>query len=132
MRYYRRQTIGGYLFMGKARIPPLPMNIVMTDRTTGTDYFLSHTGDVGSLVASLSTTIPTKPDTRTYGPYDGPYVDGTIRLYVSNAVLLAERISPADYQIHTQRVLTRSGNGRTFLEVAVADDLSISYTEVDE
>lgn len=112
----------GYLNLGRVRIPPLPAFIVMTARDSGTQYLLSHTGAVGSLFLHLSTTIPTTPDVHFYGPNDGPYVNnGRVRLFIEGDVLQGELVARPDWPVSNERVLTRSGLGRTFLEV-YADD----------
>jgi hypothetical protein len=121
--------------MGRVRIPPLPQNIVMTERFTGIKYFLTHTGSAGSLALNLSTSIPITPDTTVYGPYDGPYVTGDVRLYIQSATLQAEPIAPGSITAYgSQRVLTRRSNERRFLQISVADNWvpgdSFIYTEI--
>lgn len=111
----RRRRVGSYTDLGPVQIPPLPQNIVMQDRVTFEMYFLTQTGDPGSLDLLLSTVVPSQPDTVFYGPYAGPYLNGNIRLYVESGILLGELVGPdANFQ---QRVLTRRGSETILLEV---------------
>lgn len=130
MSRLRRQLINGYTDMGRPRVPPLPQNIVMTDRFNGQQYFLTHTGSAGFLVLELSTNMPRLSETTIYGPYAGPYYGGYIRLYVQNATLLTERIGPEEYPVQNPLILTRRGNERRFIQITVDDALSLVYTEV--
>lgn len=123
----------GYLDMGRPRVPPLPLNILIQDRVTGTFYHLTHTGTPGSLSVSLSATLPAAPDKVIFGPFEGPYVSGRARLYVSSGALQSE-LAPED--LRQLRVLTRRGNERTFLEITVpgnwktGDPLTFTQVEV--
>jgi hypothetical protein len=130
-----RQRFDGYIYWGRPRIPPLPQNIVMEDRVTGTQYFLTHTGSLGSLVFEVSTTIPTKPDTLFYGPHDGPYLPGNVRLFVQNGALDGEPVVLPDLPVSNHRVLTRRANERFGLEVTLPDSWEqgdpFTYTEVE-
>lgn len=83
----RRPDWHGFKDMGRIRIPPLPSAIHMTDRQTGTVYFLTRNVTATEIV--LSSTPYGKTDRVFYGPHDGPYTDGH-RLYVENGDLLAE------------------------------------------
>lgn len=115
------KRVGGYWNLGRPRVPPLPQNIVMTDRVSGQEWFLTHTGTAPSLTAELSASLPSQPDTVVYGPYKGPYLNGgLIRLYVASGVLLAE-YSLDQAVIYNQRVLTRRALERTFLELSAPD-----------
>lgn len=111
----RRRTIQGYMDFGDLQIPPLPQNICMQGRDNGVFYHLTHTGTAGSLVLSLSTTLPTQPDTVFYGPHAGPYLAGDIRLYITGGSLIYETVSPD--LVFNQRVLTRRGTETTMLEI---------------
>jgi hypothetical protein len=114
--------------MGPVRVPPLPQWIVMRDRDDDTDYVLSHSGEVGTLEIVLSSTLPTTPDVVRYGPYDGPYVTpGTWRLYITSGTLAVES---STIPHGNQRVLARSGLTRTFLEVLVNADGTLTYEEI--
>lgn len=114
------RRVGSWWNLGRPRVPPLPQNIVIEDRVTGQEWFLSHTGTVPALTAELSATLPVQPDVVRYGPYKGPYLDnGQVRLYVASGVLSGEF---GDGNPHyNQRVLTRRALERTFLEITAAD-----------
>lgn len=88
---YGRKTVQGYLDMGRQRIPPVTDGIVLTDRTTGTEYLLSHDSGPNPDLAS----VPTNFAGVTYAAQDeGPLVQnsaGTVLLvYVDSATLLTE------------------------------------------
>ena len=135
--HYSRRTWRGAIDMGRPRVPPLPQAIQMIDRDDGTVYLLSHTGEVGSLELDLTATLYTKPDVVTYGPNDGPYLNGNIRLYVASGSLAGELVDAEDtpaVDYRSPRVLTRSGFARTMLEITADDDWTpgdeFTYTEV--
>jgi hypothetical protein len=72
--------------------------------------------------------LPTTPDVVRYGPYDGPYVTpGTWRLYIASGTLAVESSTTPH---GNQRVLARSGLTRTFLEVLVNADGTLTYEEI--
>jgi hypothetical protein len=97
----------------------------MTDRTSGEQYVLSHTGSPGSLTVNLAPVLPAYTDTQTYGPYDGPYLDKW-RLYLDGSVILAERV----LESHGNSIVsTRLNNDTTMLQLGVADDGTVTYTE---
>lgn len=125
----------GYFSWDRPRVPPLPQNIVMQDRVTGTRYFLTHLGSPGSLTFTLSTTLPTRPDTIRYGPHDGPYLPGNVRLFIQNGALDGEPVVLPDLPISNQRVLTRRGNDRFGLDITVPlgwqQGQPFTYTEVE-
>lgn len=83
------RTIQGYWDMGSIQIPPLPVNIILTDRADGTLWLIEHVtttdpfppGD-GFGRIGITTTLPTKPDKITYAAYEEPYVADGIRLIV--------------------------------------------------
>lgn len=133
MSYRIRKTRYGYLDMGPARIPPLPQYLVMRDRADGTDYLLTHTGEVGNLEFALSAVLPTSPDVIFHGPHDGPYLAGTVRLYLDGGSLHGERVDRA-WSIAGPRVLTRRDNERAFLEIGLPDTWHIgddfTFTEI--
>jgi len=96
---------GGWTDLGRVRIPPLPVGVVLTDRSSGTEYLLSHTS--GGAV-DLVTPVPSAWRGRVQGPYDGPVVQsaaGPLRLYVEGGVLGYE-LGPEG--ANQGRVLTRS------------------------
>lgn len=134
-RYRNWRRYDGYIDWGRPRIPPPPPNIVMEDRVTGTNYFLTHEGTLGSLVFTLSPTLPTKPDTFYYGPHDGPYLPGSVRLYIQNGTLLGEPVVLPDLPVSNHRVLTRRANDRFGIEVTLPDlweqDDPFTYTEIE-
>lgn len=117
--------------MGRPRVPPLPTNVVMTDRGTLVEYFLTFTGTEGSLVIALSTTLPTRPDTRFYRAYDGPVLDGVWRLVVSGGALSTELLDYDLARYYGARVFARRGLETRALEITVNAGGSLVYTEVD-
>lgn len=123
---YGHTLIDGYTYMGRQAIPPLPNRIAMTDRITGDERVLSHTGSVGTLTLDLVAVNPAWLNVTTYGPHEGPYT-GNWRLYLENGTLVAEAtILPHG----NQRVLTRLANQRTMLDITVDVDGNIVYTEL--
>lgn len=109
----------GYTDMGPIQIPGLPMTMGLTDRGTGTVYYLTHTtsepGPDGDGFISLSTSPPSGP-TVVYGAYEGPIFDTnpTLRLLVRDTRIGYEIVTyeglrgqEKDYQ---QGLLTRYAN----------------------
>lgn len=112
-----RRTIQGYLDMGPVQIPPLPEYIVMVDRSDGQHYVLTHDGaDV-----VLSTTIPNSKELTVFGPYDGPYLNGNIRLFVSSGVLSAVEVDVRYARYYNHRVYARLGMSRTIIEITAPE-----------
>lgn len=103
--------------MGPPRIPPQAQFIVMTDSSTGTRYLLTHDGV--SAAVELSTTLPTGRDVVIYGPYEGPYLNGNVRLRIAGGVLFGEELALTADKEYRQRVLARLGNSNTYVEVTV-------------
>lgn len=129
-----RRQINGYVDMGQPQIPPRPNYIVMTDRSNGTDYVLAYTGGTGTATIAPSATMPRSPDVSRFGAYDGPYLNGAVRLYMSGGTLTGEAIDPADLPVNTPRVFARKGNSRLLLEVLAPEGWepgdALTYTEV--
>lgn len=83
--------------MGSIQIPPLPPQIIMTDRDTGTLWLLSHTTTPpaadGWGFISINDTYDTRNDVVVYSAYEGPVVlagdppDTTIRLLIRGGLL---------------------------------------------
>lgn len=127
---YRRRIVRGYLDMGRAEVPPLPQNIVLTDRDDGTLWQLSHNTVIHSLdgVGHISIKDPSSFNSRPYGSHIYPAFEGpllgtnpTVRLLVRNGHLGYE-ISPLPAH-HTDRdnapVFTRNVNQREVREIVV-------------
>lgn len=112
-----RRTIQGYLDMGLVQIPPLPIFIVLTDRVDGLPYVLTHDG----VDVVLSTTIPATKELQVFGPYDGPYLNGNIRLFSASGVLSAVEVDVSIARYYNQRVYARLGQSRTIIEVTAPD-----------
>lgn len=129
----KRRSIQGYLDMGKPRIPPLPTNILMTDRVSGTVYHLTYTGSLGTLALSLSTT-PVPRQFLTFGPHAGPYLNGRVRLFISGGALSAEEVGGGDLPVYNMRVMCRRGNSSLVLEITASNNWktgdALTYTEV--
>lgn len=124
----------GYWNMGRPRLP-LPPYVVMTDRSTGVDYYLSQEGDPGSMAVSLEHWDGTiRQPFHDYGPDGGPYLnDGRVKLYIDEQTLLA---TSADGSISDPRVFTRDAAfGRHLLELTAPADWEpgdpLIYTETD-
>lgn len=121
---------GGYWNMGRPQVPPLPAFIVMTDRVTGTEYVLTLSGTSPALALSVSSTLPAERLRASYGPYDGPYLNGEIRLYISNGALASEVPWPKPGNWNA-RVFARRSNERTLLEITSDASGTLTYTEVE-
>lgn len=124
----------GFWNMGRPRIP-LPGYVVMTDRSTGIDYFLGQEGDPGSMAVSLEHWDGTiRQPFHDYGPDGGPYLNsGRVKLYIDEQTLLAQ---DADGTISDPRVFTRDGAfGRHVLEITAPANWKpgdpLTYTERD-
>lgn len=112
-----RRTIQGYLDMGRPRVPPLPQFIVMVDRVDSLRRVLTHDGST----VSLSTTIPSGKDVTIFGPYEGPYINGNIRLFSSSGVLSAVEVDVLIARYYNQRVYARLGVSRTLIDVTAPE-----------
>ena len=128
--------------MGKARIPPLPLNIVLTDRDDATLWLLSHTTSDGVDYIMLTDTIPTTKDVFTYGPYDGPYLthehneQEVLRLFVRGQRLGFERVDDGIPWLAAQgqpRLWTRNGLSTTHREIIVPSTyVRFSDVQIDD
>lgn len=102
----------------RVRIPPLPQQIIMTDRADGTLWLLSYSGDF----VSINNVFSARNDTTIYGPYDGPILaDGDrvdCKLLIRGGYLgyEAELAPPNRSQA---RVMARMGVARIFQEIIV-------------
>lgn len=80
------RTIQGYWDMGRITIPPLPPNIVLTDRGTGALWLVEY--NAGSGLVGINSVIPSTPDKQIYASGEEPYVgDRRARLIVRDAEL---------------------------------------------
>jgi hypothetical protein len=82
-----RPPIHGYKDMGRIRIPPLPLALILYDRADGQPWFLTRNEDATEI--ELSTDLYRHPDRAFFGPFDGPYTNGK-RLFVSAGTLQFE------------------------------------------
>lgn len=83
----------GYFNLGPIQIPPYPPFAGLTDRVTGTIYYLAYSPSNNAI--TLVTTVPAglKNWTRIWGPFDGPMVQAQgLRLFVSSGTLSFEYI----------------------------------------
>lgn len=126
----RSERVGGYHNMGRPQVPPLPAFVVMEDRVTGTQYVLGLTGDSPTLALDVSATLPAERLRRDFGPMEGPYLRGNIRLYISSGTLTAEVVYPSP-GIWGPRVFARRANERTLLEITANAAGELSYTEIE-
>lgn len=124
----------GYWNMGRPRLP-LPPYVVMTDRSTGIDYFLGQEGSPGSMAVSLEHWDGTiRQPFHDYGPDGGPYLNGgKVKLYIDEATLHAVVGTAA---ISDPRVFTRDDAfGRRLLEITAPINWKLgdplTYTETD-
>jgi hypothetical protein len=128
----KRRMVQGYMDMGRPRIPPLPSYTIMTDRVTSTRYVLTFTGTSPALTISLSTSLPTKPDKRTFTAFEGPYITdakGAIwRLYITSGTLSTEASTAS---VATAPVYARRGYERQLLKVGVSTLGALTYTFTD-
>ena len=123
MRLRQRNTVYGYLDMGRAQIPPLPPYTVFTDRADGTLWLLSYTGTDPDYVIVLDDDLPTTPDVEFYDPLDGPYVGrGRVKLFVEGGVLQGELADTSDATIRNRRIFARVTGTNTMLEITAPDD----------
>lgn len=119
--------------LGSVRIPPLPQAQVLEDRTTGTPYLLSHTGDAESMTLELATSwSPRQLSPAHFGPYAGPWLTGGWRLYIDEGTLQVELPSaqPASPLPLSSPVYTRKGFDKRLLRITVDPTGALVYTEV--
>lgn len=124
------ERVRGYWNLGRPQVPPLPAFIVMVDRTTGTEYVLTLSGTSPSLSLNISATLPAERLRSNFGPMDGPYLRGNVRLYVDGGVLLSEVLFPRP-GIWGPRVFARRLNERVLLEITADAAGALTYTEVE-
>lgn len=124
----------GYWNMGRPRLP-LPGYVVMTDRSTGVDYFLGQEGTPGSMTVSLEHWDGTiRQPFHDYGPDGGPYLNGgTVKLFIDEETLMEEA---ADGTISDPRIFTRDdAYGRHLIELTAPNGWTpgtpLVFTEVD-
>ncbi len=107
------------LSFGPLSVPPRPGGVAMTDRTDGTDYYLTDDG-----AGALSVTAkPSNWGDFTYGANHGPIMstpDGNIRLFLSSGVLDYDNYDgdTTDAPIHTRR----AGSTPTIYELTAPSD----------
>lgn len=117
----RRKTYHGYTNMGRVRVPPLPVHIIMTDRDDGTEWVLIHTSD--GEIGVNDEALGNHKDFQRFGPYDGPYLPRVpqIRLFVRGGRLgyEYETLPPWLSDRDQRRVMTRRGTAAEAFEVIV-------------
>lgn len=126
--WIKRQTIEGFLDMGKPQIPPLPTKIALTDRVSGIMYYLGTIGSYPTLTVDISAALVTDrvAGVRNYDAYFGPVVDKHYRLFVSNGLLDVELIDTDQSQT---RIFARNGNSTQAVEVTAPGGV-LTYTNV--
>lgn len=130
----KRAFWNGFWNMGRPRFP-LPGYVVMTDRSTGVEYYLGQEGDEGSMAVSLEHWDGSiRQPFHDYGPDGGPYLNGgKVKLFIDEETLETEA---ADSGISDPRIFTRDeAFGRRLIEITasegwVAGD-PLTYTETD-
>lgn len=95
--------------LGQIQLPPLPQYIFLQARDTGEWFVLTHSGETGALVASISTELPDTTEVYRYEAPSGPVLDGRVRLYVVSTCLGAELVGPDETAVYTPPVWTRRG-----------------------
>lgn len=143
-------TRGGYTNFGGIQIPPLPQNVVLTDRGTGTLWHLSFTTDPpaadGLGYITINDSIPTQPDKRVYPANEEPILDTQprIQLFVRDGYLGMEvddlpiMVTDRDQMpIHARVSLLRTGRriiiptGWSLFEALGPLDGEIGWEDVD-
>lgn len=120
----------GYWNFGRPRLP-LPGYVVMTDRSTGVEYYL---GQEGAAVSLEHWTGLIRQPFHDYGPDGGPYLNaGAVKLFIDEETLMAE---PSSENISDPRVFTRDeAFGRHLIEITAPVDWQagdpLTYTEID-
>lgn len=71
---HQRVTVDGYLFMGRARVPPKIFGIAMTDRDTGTVYWLKIVTTGGADYVAVETPVPSVFQGKTFPAFEGPQI----------------------------------------------------------
>jgi hypothetical protein len=102
----------------------------MTDRVDGTEYVLTMTGDSPTLTLDVSATLPALRLRRSFGPLDGPYLNGNTRLFLASGALQSEVLYPSP-GIWVPRVFARRAQERVLLEITADAEGVLSYTEVE-
>lgn len=141
---FGRTSFSGYTDMGRIRIPPLPKWIAMTDRTTGTVWYLEFRSSGDGLGYVGITDQQPRPDRDwvIFGPNDGPVIAGddthpTLRLLVDNGGLGYEIAFDLGIE-NDGRILARQGVSSSLGEIYrpaswhsdVAPDEMLAYTQV--
>lgn len=125
----KAKRVRGYWNLGRPQVPPLPQWMILVDRETGVSYALTQEGSPGSLTLALTTQLP-KRNFAVFGPEDGPFLNGNVRLFVESGTLQSEVIwpSPGKWQA---RVFCRRANERRLLEVRASADGTLQFVEQD-
>lgn len=130
----RRDSLGklwidGEFYMGRNRVPPMPITMALVDRVTGATGVLSFTGTVPSLSISIIPVTSAMRDVHVYGKQEGPY-SGAYRLFLSNGVLAFEKVV-GNVTYSSPRILTRRSFETTVLEITVNPaNGAVVYTQV--
>lgn len=133
-RYGRPRRIGAYTDLGPIRIPPRGPHLILTDRGDGTLWHLSFTttppSTDGDGYITLNSTIPSDPYKIIYGPYDGPWVNEDIQLFVRDGYLGMDNPDQRDwYTDHDQaRIMARSGLLTEGREIIIPAGFSLFHT----
>lgn len=112
-----RKRIHGYTDFGGIRIPPLPQFIGVEDRATTVIWYFTLTGDDPNQAIAFTTEKPHPESEITYfGPYEGPYLDDNLRLYMQDGFFLIE-YAQGPGKVNNQGVFFRRGNERTIIQI---------------
>lgn len=129
---YGDRWIDGEGDIGRYRVPPMPVRIVLTDRTDGLPYVLTHTGSPGSLVVAVVPWVitPTGNDATVYGPLaEGPYDNGQLLRLISGVISFAN--TPVAANNSNGLILTRRGFESTVLQLTSNPGVTtVTYTEI--
>lgn len=125
----KRQTIEGYLDMGKPFIPPPPAKIALVDRSNGLTYYLMTSGTYPALAPVVSTIVVTDQiaGVNVYAAFNGPVLNTQWRLLSTGGTLSVELIlDPAASQT---RIFARNGNSRSAIELTAPGGV-LTYTNI--
>lgn len=127
---YGKLWIDGEFYMGRNRVPPMPVTMALVDRVTNAKGVLSFTGTVPSLSIAIIPITSAMRDVHVYAKQEGPY-SGAYRLYLSNGVLAFEKVT-GNVTYSSPRILTRRSFETTVLEITVNPaNGAVVYTQVD-
>lgn len=131
-----RRVVQGYVDFGGIRIPPLPLNIILTDRDDGTLWYLTYnttepsSDDEGYI--SITDTLPTNTNhnpQRIFEAYDELYIFDNwdrpmLRLFVRGGYLGYETVTRGEGEaaISNTPTFARKGLENTYRKIYTPSD----------